>query len=72
MPTDPEQARFLAAARLRRHGWDRVEADNRRTAERLARRLAREEIDLDDAHAGCIEPHRDADGDYVDCTGTPL
>ncbi|NIY64276.1 hypothetical protein SMALB_2234 [Streptomyces malaysiensis] len=28
--------------------------------------------DRDAAHAECIEPHRDPDGEYVDCDGRPL
>lgn len=37
MPTDPEQARFLAIARGRRLAWDRFQASNRRIALRDAR-----------------------------------
>ncbi|MGP3983780.1 hypothetical protein [Streptomyces sp. KR80] len=34
--------------------------------------LQRHAHDPDAAHADCIEPHRDADGEYADCGGTPL
>ncbi|MEU6325216.1 hypothetical protein [Streptomyces sp. NPDC047009] len=27
--------------------------------------------DPEEAHADCVEPHRAADGEYVDCNGTP-
>ncbi|MGW9033167.1 hypothetical protein ACWGQ5_56620 [Streptomyces sp. NPDC055722] len=28
--------------------------------------------DPEEAHAECTEPHQAADGEYVDCNGTPL
>ncbi|WP_328406412.1 hypothetical protein OHS70_38410 (plasmid) [Streptomyces sp. NBC_00390] len=34
--------------------------------------LQRHAYDQDAAHADCIEPHRDADREYVDCAGKPL
>ncbi|MEJ8662277.1 hypothetical protein [Streptomyces sp. MS1.AVA.4] len=34
--------------------------------------LQRHSHDPDAAHADCIEPHRGADGEYVDCDGRPL
>jgi hypothetical protein len=31
-----------------------------------------DDIDPDDPHAGCSEPHRDSTGDYIDCDGRPI
>ncbi|MHC3450783.1 hypothetical protein [Streptomyces prasinus] len=48
MPADPEEARFLAAANLRRHGWRLVEDGNRRAALRQMRAAHTWDDGLDD------------------------
>lgn len=30
------------------------------------------EVEDDDPHGGCIEPHIGPDGDYIDCDGRPV
>ena len=37
----------------------------------LARLIAEHDDDEAD-HSGCFQPHRDRDGEYVDCDGRPL
>ncbi|MFE9003142.1 hypothetical protein ACFYOY_13515 [Streptomyces sp. NPDC007875] len=38
----------------------------------LARLIAEHEGDKEFDHSGCFQPHRDRNGEYIDCDGRPL
>lgn len=39
----------------------------------LAQLIAEHDDEADEAdHSGCFQPHRDRNGEYVDCDGRPL